>query len=50
MNLARHWTSPSSATVRWLFGVLPWIVAVTVVLVVLDHGHRQAEVELLTRA
>ena len=48
MNLARHWTSPSSANVRWLFGVLPWIVAVTVVLVVLDHGHRQAEVELLT--
>ena len=48
MNLARHWTSPSSATIRWLFGVLPWIVAVTVVLVVLDHGHRQAEVELLT--
>ena len=48
VNLARHWTSPSSATVRWLFGVLPWIVAVTVVLVVLDRGHRQAEVELLT--
>ena len=48
MNLARHWTSPSSATFRWLLGVLPWIVAVTVVLVVLDHGHRRDEVELLT--
>jgi hypothetical protein len=48
VNLARHWTSPSSATVRWLVGVLPWIVAVTVVLVVLDRGHRHAEVDLLT--
>lgn len=48
MNLARRWTSPSSATVRWLLGVVPWIVAVTVVLVVLERGDRHAEIELLT--
>jgi hypothetical protein len=48
VNLARRWTSPSSVTVRWLLGVLPWIIAVTVVLVVLERGDRHAEVELLS--
>ena len=47
MNLAERWTSTSSATVRWVLGVLPWIVAVTVVLVVLERGDRQAQTELL---
>jgi hypothetical protein len=47
VNLARRWTSPSSATVRWLLGVLPWIVAVTVALIVWEHGDRNAETDLL---
>ena len=47
MNLARRWTSPSSATVRWLLGVLPWIVAVTIALVVWDHASRSADAELV---
>jgi hypothetical protein len=49
VNLARRWTSPSSATVRWLLGVLPWVVAITVVLVVMERDDRLAEIELLTR-
>ena len=47
MNFARRWTSPSSATVRWLLGVLPWIVAVAVALLVWEHVDRGAENDLL---
>jgi hypothetical protein len=47
VNLARRWTSPSSATVRWLLGALPWIVAVAVVLVVLEHDDRGSRADLL---
>jgi hypothetical protein len=48
VNLARRWTSPSSATVRWLLGVLPWIVVVGAALIVWDGGDRQDQTELLT--
>jgi len=41
VNLARRWTSPSSATLRWLLGVLPWIVVVTAALIVWERGDRQ---------
>ena len=47
MNLARRWTSPSSATVRWLLGVLPWIVAVTIALIAWGHASRSADVRLM---
>jgi len=47
VNLARRWTSPSSATVRWLLGVLPWIVAVTVALIAWGHATRSADVKLM---
>jgi hypothetical protein len=48
VNLARRWTSPSSATVRWSLGVLPWVVAVTAALFAWEQGDRQAERDLLT--
>jgi hypothetical protein len=47
VNLARRWTSPSSTTVRWLLGVLPWIVAVTIALVAWDHSSRSADTRLM---
>ena len=48
MNLARRWTSPTSATVRWLLGVLPWIVVATVVLLVWEGGYRHDQSKLLS--
>ncbi len=47
MNLARRWTSPTSATVRGLFGVLPWIIVVTAALLVWEGRDRHAQSELL---
>jgi hypothetical protein len=40
VSLARRWASPQSATIRWMLAVAPWLVASTVVLIVLvqrDH-------------
>lgn len=48
MNLARRWTSPASATVRWLLGVLPWIVVVTAALLVWEVGDRRDQSRLLS--
>ncbi len=47
MNLARSWASPGSTFIRWLIGVAPWLLAVTIVVIVVQRADRTETVELL---
>ncbi len=47
MSLGRRWSSPGGAFLRWSIGPAPWIVAVTIVVVVQLGADRARLVELL---
>jgi hypothetical protein len=47
VNLARSWASPRSTFVRWLIGVAPWLLAVTIVVIVVQREDRAEAIETL---
>ena len=47
MKLARSWASPGSTFVRWLIGVAPWLLVVTIVVIVVQREDRAEAIETL---
>jgi hypothetical protein len=50
VSFANHWASPTSASIRWLVGVAPWILATAVGLVWLTGHDRDDQLRLLNDA
>ena len=48
MTFAKHWASPTSASIRWLVGVAPWIVATAIGLLWITGHDRDDQLELLS--